>query len=70
VHLGVQVVAPHAESLGLRQEVPLVGERPIAESIRVAHDAGLQVVAWCPLPAEREVLIEAGIDCLVVDDVA
>jgi glycerophosphoryl diester phosphodiesterase len=69
VHLGVQVVAPHAESLGLRQEVPLVGERPIAESIRVAHDAGLQVVAWCPLPAEREVLIEAGIDCLVVDDV-
>jgi glycerophosphoryl diester phosphodiesterase len=69
VHLGVQVVAPHAESLGLRQEVPLVGERPIAESIRVAHDAGLQVVAWCPLPAEREVLIEAGVDCLVVDDV-
>jgi glycerophosphoryl diester phosphodiesterase len=69
VHLGVQVVAPHAESLGLRQEIPLVGERPIAESIRVAHDAGLQVVAWCPLPAEREVLIEAGVDCLVVDDV-
>jgi glycerophosphoryl diester phosphodiesterase len=69
VHLGVQVVAPHAESLGLRQEVPLVGERPIAESIRVAHDAGLQVVAWCPLPAERDVLVEAGVDCLIVDDI-
>jgi glycerophosphoryl diester phosphodiesterase len=68
-HLGLQVVAPHVESLGLRQQGPLLGERPIAESIRVAHQAGLQVVAWCPLPAERDVLIEAGVDCLIVDDV-
>jgi glycerophosphoryl diester phosphodiesterase len=69
VHLGVQVVAPHVESLGLRQDVPLIGERAIAESVRVAHEAGLQVVAWCPLPGERGVLIEAGVDCLVIDDV-
>jgi glycerophosphoryl diester phosphodiesterase len=69
VHLGVQVVAPHVESLGLRQEVPLLGERPIADSVRVAHEAGLEVVAWCPLPAERDVLVEAGVDCLIVDDI-
>jgi glycerophosphoryl diester phosphodiesterase len=69
VHLGVQVVAPHVESLGLRQEVPLLGERPIADSVRVAHEAGLEVVAWCPLPGERDVLVEAGVDCLIVDDI-
>jgi len=69
-HLGVQVVAPHVESFGLRQDAPLPGERPIADAVSVAHAAGLQVVAWCPLPIERDVLIEAGVDCLIVDDVA
>ena len=69
-HLGLQVIAPHVESFGLRQDAPHPGERSIVDAVSVAHDAGLQVMAWCPLPAEREVLIDAGIDCLVVDDVA
>jgi glycerophosphoryl diester phosphodiesterase len=69
VHLGVQVIAPHVESFGLRQDAPRLGERSIADAVSVAHAAGLQVVAWCPLPAEREILIAAGVDCLVVDDV-
>jgi glycerophosphoryl diester phosphodiesterase len=69
VHLGVQVIAPHVESFGLRQDAPHPGERSLAEAVSVAHAAGLQVVAWCPLPAERDVLLEAGVDCLVIDDV-
>jgi glycerophosphoryl diester phosphodiesterase len=69
VHLGLQVVAPHIESFGLRQREPRLGERAIADSVRVAHQAGLQVVAWCPLPSERDVLLAAGVDCLIVDDV-
>jgi glycerophosphoryl diester phosphodiesterase len=69
VHLGVQVIAPHVESFGLRQDTPHPGERSIADSVAVAHDAGLQVMAWCPLPAERDVLVAAGVDCLVVDEV-
>jgi glycerophosphoryl diester phosphodiesterase len=69
VHLGVQVIAPHVESFGLRQDAPHPGERAIADSVAVAHDAGLQVMAWCPFPAERDVLIAAGVDCLVIDDV-
>jgi glycerophosphoryl diester phosphodiesterase len=69
VHLGVQVIAPHVESFGLRQEAPHPGERSVADAVAVAHAAGLQVVAWCPLPAERDVLLEAGVDCLVIDDV-
>jgi glycerophosphoryl diester phosphodiesterase len=67
-HLGVQVIAPHVESFGLRQDAQRLGERAIADAVRVAHDAGLQVVAWCPLPSERDVLLAAGVDCLVIDD--
>ena len=69
VHLGLEVIAPHVESFGLRQDAPLRGERAIADAVAVAHDAGLQVVAWCPLAPERDVLLAAGVDCLVIDDV-
>jgi glycerophosphoryl diester phosphodiesterase len=69
VHLGLQVIAPHVESFGLRQQRPRQGERAIAESVAVAHAASLQVVAWCPLREERRVLLDAGVDCLCVDDV-
>jgi glycerophosphoryl diester phosphodiesterase len=69
VHLDLQVIAPHVESFGLRQDAPHPGERSIADAVSVAHDAGLQVMAWCPLPAERDVLLDAGVDCLVIDDV-
>jgi glycerophosphoryl diester phosphodiesterase len=65
-HLGVDVVGPHVESFPLQ---PLAGERDAATAVRVAHEAGLEVVAWCPQPAEAEALIAAGVDCLVVDDV-
>jgi glycerophosphoryl diester phosphodiesterase len=69
VHLGLQVIAPHVESFGLRQQTPLTGERAIADSVRVAHEAGLQVVAWCPFPSERDALLAAGVDCRVIADV-
>jgi glycerophosphoryl diester phosphodiesterase len=69
VHLRLQVIAPHVESFGLRQERPRTGERAITEAVSVAHAAGLQVVAWCPLPSERQVLLDAGVDCLCIDDV-
>ena len=68
-HLGLQVIALHVESFGLRQDAPHPGERSIADSISVAHEAGLQVIAWCPLPTERDILVAAGVDCLVIDDV-
>jgi glycerophosphoryl diester phosphodiesterase len=62
--LGVEVVGPHVESLA-----PDPRERPLPESVRVAHEAGLQVVAWCPDAAQAGPLIAAGVDCLVVDEV-
>jgi glycerophosphoryl diester phosphodiesterase len=62
VHLGVDVVAPHVQSLELEPE-------ELAASVRIAHEAGLQVVGWCPDAEQREKLIAAEVDCLIVDDV-
>jgi glycerophosphoryl diester phosphodiesterase len=61
VHLGAEVVAPNKTSY-----VP-DGREP-AEFVRVAHDAGLQVVAWCPAHAEIDRYTAAGVDCVIVDD--
>ena len=67
-HLRLQVIAPHVSSFGMRKSAALRGERPIAHSVRVAHDAGLQVVSWCATPGERDPLMAAGVDCLIVDE--
>jgi glycerophosphoryl diester phosphodiesterase len=69
-HLGADVVAAHVESFPLFPGAGRVLEREVSVSVRVAHEAGLQVVAWCPGPGEREPLLAAGVDCLVIDDVA
>jgi glycerophosphoryl diester phosphodiesterase len=58
-HLGLDVVAAHVESFPADAAPP----------VRVAHEAGLEVAAWCPLAEEREPLLAAGVDCLVIDDV-
>jgi glycerophosphoryl diester phosphodiesterase len=65
--LGADVVAPHASSFFLLEPMP--NERPPAESVRVAHQAGLQVLVWNSQPEEVDGLFAAGIDCLVVDNV-
>jgi glycerophosphoryl diester phosphodiesterase len=66
--LGADVVAPHVASFPLRAESGPAGERDVATSLRVAHEAGLQVLAWCPQPEDAAALLAAGADCLVVDD--
>jgi glycerophosphoryl diester phosphodiesterase len=58
-HLGADVVAAHVESFPPEAATP----------VRVAHEAGLEVAAWCPVPEERDALLEAGADCLDIDDV-
>ena len=66
-HLGAEVVAPQVASFGLREGAPL--ERDRGEFVAVAHQAGLQVVSWCPTAFEAQELIEAGVDCVILDDV-
>ena len=62
VHLGMDVVAPHVQSLQL-------DPAELQAAIRVAHEAGLQVVGWCPDREQAEKLVAARVDCLIVDDV-
>lgn len=66
VHLGLDVIAPHVQSFRL-DEPGSDDENELA--MRLAHEAGLQVVGWCPRPDEAERLIALGVDCLIVDDV-
>ena len=56
-HLGVEVVTASVESFDDDAE----------RAVRVAHEAGLEVGAWCPAEAERERLVAIGVDCLVID---
>jgi glycerophosphoryl diester phosphodiesterase len=69
VHLGVDVVAPNVAAFVFQPKDARRVDREPHESIRVAHDAGLQVVAWCPKPAAVPDLVAAGVDCLIVDEV-
>jgi glycerophosphoryl diester phosphodiesterase len=67
VHLGAEVVVANFESFPLGDPRTARNERDPARSVAVAHEAGLQVAAWCPPPAQAELLVAAGVDCLVVD---
>jgi glycerophosphoryl diester phosphodiesterase len=65
VHLGIDVVEPHFESL-------MIGpphDRPPEELVRVAHEAGLQVLTWSIPPGGQDAAVATGADCLVIDDV-
>jgi glycerophosphoryl diester phosphodiesterase len=56
-HLGVEVVTANVESFDGDAE----------RAVRVAHEAGLEVGAWCPAEDERDRLVAIGVDCLVID---
>jgi glycerophosphoryl diester phosphodiesterase len=60
-HLGADVVIAHVESFTLEERT--------VRAVAVAHDAGLQVGAWCPDREQAGELVAAGVDCLIVDGV-
>jgi len=69
VHLGADVVAVNFGSFPFGRPGVERVEREASRSVRVAHEAGLQVAAWCPPPPEADLLLAAGVDCVVVDEV-
>jgi len=69
-HLGLQAVAAHVGSFSVNDTDTAPVHREAAWSVDVAHRAGLEVIAWCPNTDEMPVLLEAGVDCFVVNDVA
>ncbi|GAB2492636.1 glycerophosphodiester phosphodiesterase [Nocardiopsis aegyptia] len=68
--MGCPVVAVDARSFGLTGEDPRPGRRSVSHTVDVAHRAGLQVLSWCPDPVDAARFAEAGVDAVVVDDVA
>ena len=68
-HLGVQVVAAHASSFGPNPGDRAPTFRSARYAVELAHEAGLEVMAWCPAVREARELLAAGVDAVVVDDV-
>ena len=69
VHLGVDAVAAHGSSFGPTPADQAPPFRSARYAVGLAHEAGLEVVAWCPQGAEALELLAAGVDAVVVDDV-
>lgn len=68
-HLGADVVAPHWTSFGPNRDDRAPVFATPEEAIGIAHDAGLEVMSWCPRVEPARELLKAGIDAVVVDDV-
>jgi glycerophosphoryl diester phosphodiesterase len=67
-HLGLDVVCLHHRSFGPNPVEGGAVHRAPARSVEVAHDAGLEVVAWCPPVAAVAELVAAGVDALCLND--
>lgn len=68
-HLGADVVAPHWTSFGPNRDDHAPVFASPQEAIDLAHEAGLEVMPWCPQPEPARELLKAGADAVVVDDV-
>ncbi len=76
--LGLDVIALHTGSLApVEEDTDAAGAAreeahpfpAAAEAVAVAHEAGLDVLIWCPQPAAAAAYAAAGADALCVDDV-
>jgi glycerophosphoryl diester phosphodiesterase len=68
-HLGVDAVAAHWSSFGPNPADRAPTFRSAAYAVGLAHEAGLEVVAWCPAVDAARELLQAGVDAVVADDV-
>lgn len=66
---GCPIVAVDARALGVDGDGPHPGRRSLEYTVEVAHRAGLEIMSWCPEPADAARYAAAGMDAVVVDDV-
>jgi glycerophosphoryl diester phosphodiesterase len=68
-HLDVQTLAVHAGSLNPGKETPL--DLPaLPDLVASVHASKRELVVWCPAVRRVRALVAAGVDAMVVDDVA
>jgi len=66
---GAAVVGLHYRSFAANPVEPGPVHRDLATNMSAAHDAGLEVLAWCPGESEIGALVAAGVDAVTVNDV-
>ena len=67
-HLDVDVLGLHVGSLADRDS-GAVEPATVAEALPFVHSAGRELVVWCPALVSAGVLLDAGADAVVVDEV-
>lgn len=67
--LGLDAVCLHTGTLAMHREQPRRQDHTIETVISLAHQAGLEVLTWCPAPEAAVRLAAAGADALSVNDV-
>lgn len=68
-HLDVQLLAVHVGSLRPNRHQRPEQVPPLERVVTALHDAGREVLAWCPKPDAVPALVAAGADALCVNDV-
>jgi glycerophosphoryl diester phosphodiesterase len=68
VHMDVEVLALHVGSLGDRTAGGQIDPGVLASLLSLLHRCGRQLLVWCPQITLARLLVSAGTDAVVVDD--
>jgi glycerophosphoryl diester phosphodiesterase len=68
-HLDVEVLGVHVGSLDRDPRTGVLDARAAARTLSLVHHCGRELMVWCPEPAPAGVLVDAGVDAVVVDAV-
>src|SRR5919205_4613252 len=68
VHMDVEVLALHVGSLGEGTAAGRIDPGVLASLLSLLHRCGRQLLVWCPQIALARLLVSAGTDAVVVDD--
>jgi glycerophosphoryl diester phosphodiesterase len=68
-HLDVDVLAVHVGSLERDPRSGVLDAAAAARTLSLVHGCGRQLMVWCPEPAPAGVLVDVGVDAVVVDEV-
>jgi glycerophosphoryl diester phosphodiesterase len=69
-HLDVDVLGVHIDSLDRDPRTGRLDAFAAACTLSLIHGCGREVMVWCPAPAPAGVLVDAGVDAVVVDEVS